>query len=294
MKLNRDEEGAFVQEAQAGNETALQRLIDAHQPAICNLARRHLCHGLTLDDQTQNGIIGFIIGVRRFDLARGYRLWSYAKPWVRERQIDAMAKQLGLKDAARKHFRAITDAYTQLRQQHEWEPSAEQVAIDSHVPITLVKQVLEAWRRRETSLEAELDDTGEDHPQHQTSDAIRQFVPGPEEVVLHNEAMAEAEATIFRCLGQVDGSRFLVLFVLGEAVGYEYSWDTICGYLTDGTAHPAPPWEETVADAFPQLSGLPCTWADVLALFRTPPMRLTNSNLRKYYSRAQMALQRRK
>jgi len=292
MQLNRDEELVFVQEAQSGNATALQRLIDAHQPAIHSLARRHLCPGLTLDDQTQNGVIGFIKGIRGFDLARGCRLWSYAKPWVRERQIDAMAKQLGLKDDARKHFRAITDAYTQLQQQQEWEPSAVHVAQASNVPVTLVRQVLDAWKRRESSLEELLDDTGEDHPPPRPSAAIHPSAPNPEDMVLQDEAVAEADAVVYRRLGQVDGARILVLSILVEATGYEYSWDTICGYLNDGTAHPVPAWEEMVVIAFAHLSGVPPTWADVLALFRIPPMRLTNANLRKYYSRALMALQR--
>jgi len=77
------EERALAERARAGDEDAAGRLVKSHLGFVVHIARRYRRFGLPLNDLVQEGTIGLIHAVRRFDPARNVRLCTYAAWWIR-------------------------------------------------------------------------------------------------------------------------------------------------------------------------------------------------------------------
>jgi RNA polymerase primary sigma factor len=82
--LDRGEEVALVRRAQAGDRSAQEQLIRSHVRLVNQIARRYRCRSLSLDDLVQEGILGLMVAIERFDATRGCRLCTYAVYWVRQ------------------------------------------------------------------------------------------------------------------------------------------------------------------------------------------------------------------
>jgi len=77
------EERALAARARAGDEAAAGRLVNSHMGFVVHIARRYRRFGLPLNDLVQEGTIGLIHAVRRFDPGRNVRLGTYAAWWIR-------------------------------------------------------------------------------------------------------------------------------------------------------------------------------------------------------------------
>lgn len=77
------EERALAERARAGDEAAAGRLVNSHLGFVVHIARRYRRFGLPLNDLVQEGTIGLIHAVRRFDPERNIRLCTYAAWWIR-------------------------------------------------------------------------------------------------------------------------------------------------------------------------------------------------------------------
>ena len=77
------EERALAERARAGDEVAAGRLVNSHIGFVVHIARRYRRFGLPLNDLVQEGTIGLIHAVRRFDPGRNIRLCTYAAWWIR-------------------------------------------------------------------------------------------------------------------------------------------------------------------------------------------------------------------
>lgn len=81
--LSMAEERALAERARAGDEEAAGRLVRSHLGFVVHIARRYRRFGLPLNDLVQEGTIGLIHAVRRFDPGRNVRLCTYAAWWIR-------------------------------------------------------------------------------------------------------------------------------------------------------------------------------------------------------------------
>ncbi len=81
--LTVSEERALAERARAGDEDAASRLVKSHLGFVVHIARRYRRFGLPLNDLVQEGTIGLIQAVRRFDPGRNVRLCTYAAWWIR-------------------------------------------------------------------------------------------------------------------------------------------------------------------------------------------------------------------
>jgi RNA polymerase sigma-32 factor len=81
--LGMAEERALAERARAGDEDAAGRLVKSHMGFVVHIARRYRRFGLPLNDLVQEGTIGLIHAVRRFDPGRNVRLTTYAAWWIR-------------------------------------------------------------------------------------------------------------------------------------------------------------------------------------------------------------------
>ena len=94
--LNREEEHALATRVSAGDEAAKQRMIEANLRLAVQIARRYLNRGLPLPDLIEEGNLGLLRAVEKFDPERGTRFSTYATWWIRHAITRALANQARL------------------------------------------------------------------------------------------------------------------------------------------------------------------------------------------------------
>ncbi|HUT50474.1 MAG TPA: RNA polymerase factor sigma-32 [Alphaproteobacteria bacterium] len=94
--LSREEEAELAMRSAAGDDDALDRLITSHRQFVIKIARKYRNYGLPMQDLVQEGMVGFIQAVRRFDPAHEARLSTYAMWWIRASIQDHVVRSWSL------------------------------------------------------------------------------------------------------------------------------------------------------------------------------------------------------
>lgn len=140
--LKATEETELAARARRGDMAARQAMMEANIRLVMSIARRYSCKSLSFEDLVQEGIIGLLEAINKFDGDRGNRFSTYATYWIRQSIVRAIEKQDRLIrlpvygcDAARKLERAQRIfADRQGRQ-----PTHEELAQETGFPLRLVK-----------------------------------------------------------------------------------------------------------------------------------------------------------
>ena len=129
--LTASEEVKFARRIRKGDESARHRMIESNLRLVVKIARRYINRGLPLLDLIEEGNLGLIHAVKKFDPERGFRFSTYATWWIRqtiERAIMNQARTVRLPIHVIKEINACIRASRTIRQGQDAPPSAAEIA----------------------------------------------------------------------------------------------------------------------------------------------------------------------
>ena len=132
-----EEEVELAKRIKMGDQEALEKLTKANLRFVVSVAKQYQHQGLSLPDLINEGNLGLIKAAKKFDETKGFKFISYAVWWIRQCILQALAEQSRIVRLPLNKIGAlnkINRAFSQLEQEHEREPSPEEVAAILELP----------------------------------------------------------------------------------------------------------------------------------------------------------------